>query len=376
MHIIRLKEQHLVIRSILLCFLGVLSLVGSAQAETPVIDALGNPLALRNVQHVICSGPGCLRLLVYLEAQDRVVAVDDIETKRRAFDARPYALANPQLKKLPTFGEFRGHDNPERILLLNPQPQVIFKTYPTMGHDAAELQQKTDIPVIPLNYGDLTAHRSDLYASLRIMGEVLGKQERAEAVIAFFDDQIHQLAARTKDIPDDQLPTVYIGGVAHKGPHGYQSTEPAYPPFLFVKTLPVTRLGDGSGKNLQHADIAKEKIVEWNPDYLFLDLSTLQLGESAGALYELRTDPAYATLTARKNGKVYGVLPYNWYTQNCGSTLADAWFVGKLLYPDRFEYIDPVQQADTIYTFLVNKPVFAEMNALFNSMAFRPIPMQ
>jgi ABC-type iron transport system FetAB ATPase subunit len=77
-------------------------------------------------------GPGALRLLTYLEAQDKIVAVDDMEKQRLQFDARPYALANPQFRDYPIFGEFRGHDHPERILTLDPLPQVIFKTYSSM----------------------------------------------------------------------------------------------------------------------------------------------------------------------------------------------------------------------------------------------------
>lgn len=348
-------------------------------APAKIIDAQGNVLnadeAPFPLQQVICSGPGCLRLLVYLQSQDKIVGVDDIETRRRQFDARPYALANKQFKKMPIFGEFRGHDNPELILTLDPLPQVVFKTFATMGHDPKELQQKTGTPVIPLEYGDLGANRGKLYASLRVMGQALGKQQRAEEVIAFFEDNIGELERRTASIPEDERPTVFVGGVAHKGPHGYQSTEPGYPPFSFVHARNLASTGQ-DGKQLQHADIAKEKIVEWNPDVLFLDLATLQLGAEAGGLYELRNDPAYKTLTAVKEGKVYGLLPYNWYTENFGSTLANAWFIGKLLYPERFKDIDPVAKADEIYAFLVGEPVFAKMNELFGGQAFTAVPVQ
>ena len=137
-------------------------------------------------ERVICSGPGCLRLLVYLQAQDRVVAVDDIEGRRRQFDARPYAMANPQFKSLPVFGEFRGKDNPELILTLDPAPQVILKLVGTgkgtAGMDPGDLQDKTGIPVVALKYGNLGTMKEELYGSLRIMADVVGKQQRAAEV--------------------------------------------------------------------------------------------------------------------------------------------------------------------------------------------------
>jgi iron complex transport system substrate-binding protein len=127
---------------------------------------------------------------------------------------------------------------------------------------------------------------------------------------------------------------------------------------------------------LQHSNIAKEKIVEWNPDILFMDLSTLQMGANVDALHELKTDPAYQTLTAVKTGKVYGLLPYNWYTQNFGSILANAYFIGKVLYPNRFADIDPAAKADEIYTFFVEKPVFHQMDAAFGGLAFKQVPLK
>jgi len=354
----------------------VLSLASSAPAMN-VTDAMGRSIDVPDkVERVICSGSGCLRLLTYLEAQDLAVAVDDIESRRNRFDSRPYALANPQFKTMPIFGQFRGQDNPELILTLDPQPQLIFKTFATMGHDPVELQNKTGIPVVVLDAGNLGAKRADFYASLRLMGQIVGKKERAEDLVAYFDAAIADLARRTADIPQSGRPSAYIGGVAYKGPHGFQSTEPTYPPFLFVQARNLAREEGGAGRDLSNTDVAKEKIVVWDPDHLFLDLSTLQMGEDAGGLHELRTDPAYATLTAVREGRVYGVLPYNWYSQNFESILANAYFVGKILYPDRFVDVDPRAKADEIYSFVVGKPVFEEMNRTFSGLAFVPVPVR
>jgi iron complex transport system substrate-binding protein len=356
----------------------VLSLPGPSAdaAERIVTDALNREVSVpAEVSRVICSGPGCLRLLTYLEAQHMAVAVDDIEARRRTFDARPYAMANPQFRTLPVFGEFRGHDNPELILTLDPQPQVILKTYPTRGHDPVELQQKTGIPVVALEYGDLGGQRQVLYDTLRTMAGVVGRQDRAEAVIAFMEAQIADLARRTADIAEQDRPAAYIGGVAMSGPHGFQSTEPGYPPFAFAGVRNLAHRDGLTGKDLTHASVAKEMIVQWNPEYLFLDLSTLQMGDAAGGLHELRTDPAYRTLTAVREGRVYGMLPYNWYTKNYGSILADAFFVGKLVHPDRFADVDPAAKADEIYSFLLGKPLFDDLNAMFGGLAFTQVPV-
>lgn len=353
----------------------VLCLLLAVQADArQITDSCGRSHIIpEKIQHIICSGPGCLRMLTYLQAQDLIAGVDSIETRKTKIDARPYALANLQFKQMEVFGEFRGHDNPEKILSLASPPQLIFKTFPQMGHDPVELEQKTGIPVLSLYYGDLSSKREQFYTSLRIMGQALAKEQRAEEVISFFDNHIAELQKKSANTAPGEKPTVFLGGVSFKGPHGFQSTEPDYPPFSFISTANLAKTGITEIKELQHSNIAKEKIVEWDPDILFLDLSTLRLGDNGGGLHELKTDPAYATLTAVQNNKVFGLLPYNSYSGNHGSTLANSYFIGKLLYPKQFFDINPAAKADEIYTFLLGKPMFSKMNNLFNKQVFQPI---
>ena len=373
-------KKNQLIKTLLVAFifcLAFLSLAGPALGRS-ITDALGRKVEIPDkVTHVICSGSGCPRLLVYLQAQEMLVGVDEGETRQRVFDARPYAFANPWLKDLPMIGMQGGRDNPEAILTLEPQPQVILRTYPASGYNPEELQQKTGIPVVTMEYGGLLPDsRADLYQALRIMGEVTGREDRAEEVITFFEYHLQLLEAKADLVSEENRPSAYVGGIAYSGAHGFQSTEPDYPPFSLLKVQNVAGISERLLQQTSNAVVAKEKILDWDPDYLFLDLSTLQLAEDANGLYELRNDPGYQTLSAVKNENVYGVLPYNWCTKNYGSILADCYFVGKLLYPELFEDIDPGEKADEIYTFLVGEAVFSKMNAMFGGLAFTKIPLR
>lgn len=341
-----------------------------------ITDGMGREITVPfNPNHVICSGAGCLRYLTYLRSQDRIVAVDDIEKRNTKYNARPYSIANPQFKDYPLFGEFRGHDNPELIVGLDPMPQIIFKTYGTSGHNPEELQRKTGIPVVVLNYGDLVNYREDMDRSLRLMGNILSKDERAEEVIAFFDDLIKDLETRTADIPETERKICYVGGIGFRGTHGFRSTQPIYPPFLFTNSRNVAYDPSKAVGELEHAVVAKEKIVEWNPQIIFVDLATITADPASGALYELKNDPVYQRLDAVQSGEVYALLPYNNYTQNFGSTLANAYYIGTVLYPERFRDIDTAAKADEIYTFLVGKPVYGEINRMFDGLAFKKISL-
>lgn len=367
---------------VLVWFLLVISVfcfpVQALTAKTRIItDMAGRKIEIPlTVDRVICSGPGCLRYLTYLQGQNLIVGVDSIEKRLNKFDARPYALANPQFKEAPLFGGFRGFDSPELILGLNPQPQVIFKTYKNMGRDPDELQAQTGIPVICLSYANLASERQTIYETLELMGEVIGKQERAAKVCEFIENTIMNLEQRTANIRESERPTCYVGGIAEKGPHGFQSTEPAYPPFRFVNVNNVACPLSEQRKVLQHANVSKEQIVAWNPEVIFVDLSTTQLGASAGAIVEIKTDPAYLGLNAVQNGRIYSVLPYNWYARNYGSIIADAFYVGKVLYPKRFTDVDPKVKADDIYTFLVGKPIFSLMDKAFSERAFEKLELR
>ena len=355
---------------------GSTPLMGDGQVVT-VTDGLGRTATVpASPESVVCSGGGCLRYLVYLQGQDLVTGVEDNEKKENMVEGRPYALVyRSQFKDLPLIGEFRGKEDPEKIITLS--PDVVFKaslTGASYGADVAEadkLQAKTGIPVVAFSYGSLRSdtEKAEMYAGLRVMGEVIGRQDRAEEVITYIEDTMADLERRTGDIPASEQKEVYVGGVSSAGAHGIISTEPAYPPFLWVHAKNVA-----TGLGTDHADVAKEALVNWDPEYIFIDLGTLQL-DGKGAVGELKSETALKGLSAAKNGQVYGILPYNYYSVNYEVILGNAYFVGKTLYPDRFADIDPVEKADEIYTFFVGEPVFTDLNGQHENLGFTKIAL-
>ena len=343
-----------------------------SQNQKKITDMAGRMVTIpQMVDRVICSGAGCLRLLTYLQGQDRIVAVDSIEVRASPVDLRPYAIANPEFKSYPVFGEFRGLDNPELIAALNPLPQVILKIYYGRGADPDLLQANTGIPVLALGQGDLTGRRAEFEQALRFIGSVMGKQERADEVIAYVDSVERDLRQRTLGIPAAQRPSCYVGGVAHSGPHGLQSTEPGYAPFVFTAARNVV-----APSSLDAVTVAKEQIVFWDPDVIFVDVATFQLSGDLNALKQLQTDPVYRSLKAVRENRVFGVFPYNYYSVNFEVALANAYFVGKTLYPERFRDIDPLAKAEEICTFLNGTPAFEKMNEQTGHLAFRQLEVQ
>ena len=332
-----------------------------------------NGVLPETIERIYCSG-GTLRLIVYLEAADRVVAVDSNE---RASILRggmkAYLMAHPEFHEKPIAGETSGRDNPELLLSLPEPPQLIIKADTGAGYDPVELTRRTGIPVLLVPMRGITIGREEFDVGLRLMGRALGKEKRAEDVIGFFDREIAEIKTRTKkaEVPERSKPTVYVGGVSYNGSHGFHSTEAGYPPFVIAGARDfIETNADQPSLGKRHTMLAKEKILEWNPDILFLDLGTLYLGETSGRV-EIQHDPAYQSLTAVSTGRVYTLLPNTFYFVNHDAVLANAWFVAKTLYPEEFVDIDPKEKADEIFTFLVGKPVFEKLDAALENIALR-----
>lgn len=326
-------------------------------------------LVPERIDRIYCSG-GTLRLAVYMECADKVVAVDSNEHNAKTqSDMKAYLAAHPELRTLPVGGETSGRDNPELLLSLNPVPQLIIKNDTRTGYDPVELTRRTGIPVLLVPMRGITAGRDEFDAGLRLLGTALGKEDRAEAVIEFFDREIADIKNRTKKSSSPK-PLVYVGGVSYGGSHGFNSSEAGYPPFDIADAeSPVKANAEDPALGKRHTMLAKEIILQWNPDILFLDLGTLYLGTSSG-LVELKTDPAYRSLTAVEQGKIYTLLPNTFYFVNHDAVLANAWFVAKTLYPEQFSDVDPKKKADEIFTFLVGQPVFETLNSQLDNLAF------
>ena len=113
----------------------------------------------------------------------------------------------------------------------------------------------------------------------------------------------------------------------------------------------------------------KEMLLKLNPDIIFIDCGGLLL---VAEDYHKKPE-YYRALRAFANRRVYTLLPFNWYATNIGTALADAYAIGKVLYPQRFKDIDPEKKADEIYTFLVGRPVYGEMKQEYQAIGSPPV---
>lgn len=272
---------------------------------TSITDVYGRTVELpEEINNTICLGAGALRMVCYAQGEDKVIGVEEAEHQQTLAKAYNY-LNYDKFKDLPIVGQGGAGGNipyEEEIIKVN--PDVIIAAY--TQQEADKLQAKTGIPVVCVSYNGIFDPTMD--QSLELIGTLLGKQERCKEVIDYMQAAKQDLNNRTKDIPDDQKPTVFSGAVSFRGGHGIEGTYAQFPPFVAINAKNVV---DETGKD-GSLIIDKEKILTWNPDIIFLDPNNMHLVRDD---YKDNAD-FYHSLKAVQDGKVYTQIAYNWYTTN------------------------------------------------------------
>jgi len=354
----------------------IIDLEDIAASSTGIMltDAIGREVTVpRNVTHVLCSGPGCMRYLAYLQATNMATGADQTERNTRISPVPAYLTAHPQIRLLPPTGTNTGAEDPASITALSPRPDVIFRMGDSPLISADELQRRTGIPVIVLQEGDLSYGRGTMNYALRVMGVVLGKSGRAEDVIRFFDKVADNLQTRTYTIADFQQKSGYLGGYSNPEPGSLYETTAVYIPFRLV-SVKNTAEQYAADNGLSGAfSLPREALARIGSDALFIDMTSWSRKENA--VTDLEKSDTLKGIAAVKQGEVYALLPDALYGQDHEADLINAYLIGKVLYPDKFTDVDPKVMADYIYAFLYGEPLYEEMNRDMGGILLSRIPL-
>ncbi len=323
-----------------------------AKAQSVVVtDMIGRQVEIvpGSYTRVVCIGAGALRLYTYINGSDLLCGVEDIENKTlqnrpKMFDsvALPYHIAfGDAFASLPSCGVGGPQAQvaeAEKILSCN--PDIVISEYEDVDKENA-LQEQLGIPVITLKPGQ-SVFADPFKDTLRLLGKVFGKENRAEDIIAFVEAEAAEISTRTAGVAEDQKPSVYICGLGNWGTTNHLMTSPNFPLFEVAGVKNV--LSDLATKGNQ--SIEKEKFVAIGSD---IDIMIID----AAAVKNIR--PLYAedstmfdSVKAWKEGEVYLQLAFNAYYTNYELALADTWFIAKSVYPQLFEDIDMNAKLDEI----------------------------
>ena len=335
------------------------STAGSDAGNTRTIaDSLNRKVEVpEKVESIVCVGVGALRYTCYMGAADFVVGVEDYEAK--AGMTRLYQYVNfDKFKDLPVIGT-NGEPYTEEIINLAPQV-IVMSAYASV--DADDLQEKTGTPVVVIPGSDTTMDES-AFETIRILGELYDMENRSTELTAYLKGIQTDLDNRTKNIPDAEKPSVYVGGVSFKGHHGFEGTEAGYVPFALIH---AKNLADTTGQTGAF-NIDLEQVLSWDPDVIFVDFNGMNLINEDYA----KNPDYYNELTAVQEGKVYSQISFRSSASNLETALADAYYAACVIYPEQFGDIDPVEKAGEIFEMLLGTNPYADLKEV--GYEFRPI---
>ncbi|MCX7910744.1 MAG: ABC transporter substrate-binding protein [Endomicrobia bacterium] len=308
------------------------------------IDILNKP------KRIIAIGAGALRMISYLNAVDLLCGVENIEVKNPK--GRAYSIRySKDFKKLPIIGEGGADKKPdyERIILLKPD-FIIASSFPMEVIE--EIENNTKIKVYPFDYGSFGSFKTDIFIDvITKLGKVLDREKRAKFLVKRINYYVSDLKKRGFKNLERK---VYVGGIGFKGTHGITSTQYKYEPFSLVGVKSV--IDEDNKMGLKHIFISKETLLKLNPDIVFLDIGGLNLIES-----DFKKDSSfYNLISGFKNNNIYTTLPFNFYNTNVEVVFINAYFIGKMLFPESFKDIDIFKICGQIMKDFLGKDVCRE----------------
>jgi iron complex transport system substrate-binding protein len=321
-------------------------------ATHSVVDMLGRTVEIpADLSRVIGLGSSSLRMIAYLEQVDKVVGVELAEQEDTVTCAYRH-IYHEQFAQLPVIGEGGSRGvTPNEEAIIQAAPQLIIASIDKDSADA--LAEKTRIPVLCVTLSDIVFDQV-FYDNIELVGEVLGAEDRADAIITYVQESQADLEQRSSQA-GSQRPSAYAAGISFRGGHGFAGTEAQFPPFEAVQVVNIADSAATTGA----FDIDLEQISAAQPDYIFVESSNFALVKE-----DYDNNPGYfAGLDAVQKNQVYSLISYRFYATNVELALANCYQVGAQAYPEAFADIDPTAQLDKITTFFLGQGLSADLAA-------------
>jgi len=320
---------------------------GTEQADTTdtrmITDTFGREVEIPTTVEKIVPLGNTPRMVVYLGLADKVVGIGGMQWDN-VTPVTAYAYASKDVwADAPIVGtDAAGATDyyPEQIISV--EPDVVLCSYTKELAD--EIQTKTGIPVIAVPMG--TLFEKDYEEALRIIGDACGAKDRAEEVISYINDSLNDLATRTADVPDADKPTVLGAAATFKGSHGIEGVYTKYAVFEAISANDVTK---GISEKSTAVILDKEKIVDWDPQYIFFDSGGVNLVQT-----DYKENPDfYANLRAVNDGNLYQYPSSTSYYSNVEIPIVNSYYVGTILFPEQFKDIVFEEKANEVFKFFL-----------------------
>ena len=361
---------------------GISEVDSASKAQSVVVtDMVGREVEIvpGSYTRVVCIGAGALRMYTYINGADLLCGVEDIENKTlqsrpKMFDsvALPYHIAYGDVfATLPSCGVGGPQAQAaeaEKILSCN--PDIVISEYEDVDKSNA-LQEQLGVPVITLKSGQ-NVFAEAFRGTLRLLGQVFAKEEKAEQLIAFIAAEESEIKARVAGVAEEDKPSVYICGLGNWGTTNHLMTNPNFPLFEVANVKNV--VSDLATKGNQAIEKEKFEAIGKDIDIMIVDAAAVK---NIKPLYA-EDSTLFDSVKAWKEGEVYLQLAFNAYYTNFELALSNTWFIAKTVYPQLFEDIDMTAKlneiteaflgqamAEEIFSFPTSKGAYGSIGAEF-----------
>ncbi len=306
-----------VVAALLAC-IGCSGVSGNGLANAPTVtitDMLNRQVKIPKDIHRILALHPIPTTLLELLAPESIVSVDTVFARSlKPDDARFTPKQMSSLKSLPVTGVyFKGLD-PEQLVKLHPDV-VLTMT----GDTNIQREQKlTGIPFFAVSKVPTASYET----TIRLIGQIVGRQNRAERMAAFWSHRVAAVKARAATVPADRRPTVMYAGQS-----GDILSIPGKDTVFgsTIETAGGRYVGDAlpaSHADTEHNPVGIEQIMQWDP--------TVIIVASTGARDRIMNDPRWRTITAVQDRRVY-VPPQYGGLDGLQAVLGMLWTQGVLL---------------------------------------------
>ncbi len=286
----------------------------------PVTDSSGRTVDVPDrIERVFAAG-GPASILLYILAPDLMTGWPrSPREEEKPFIAAPY-------RDLPEVGMITGRGgsaNLETVLKIKPDLILDFGSVKdTFVSLATATQEQTRIPYILVD-GRFEATPQ----SLRLLGQALGRAERAEKLAAYIEARLKEIDTVLAQVPEDKRPRVYLA----RGPDGLETGVKGS-----INTEIIERAG---GRNIMAAGDGQKGLVRVSIEQLIVNQPDIIITWDRGFFGSVGKDPLWQEVKAVREGRVYlsPTAPFGWIDRppSLNRIIGLVW-LAKLFYPDRF----------------------------------------
>ena len=305
--------------------------VGAPEAAAPeaasdqgvvINDAIGQEVVLDELpQDAVIAGKGTYMVT------SAVFMFDEAKERLAAFEGGRY---NDPTNFIPLFDDsfdeitiLERNAGPEQIAPVNPDV-IILKTtaQESLGVPLAAL----GLPIVYLEMESVDQYFNDM----RTLGQLFGNTERADEIIAFFQERLDRVEGAVGNIPDTEKPSVLLFQYDVEG----DTVAVEVPPAAWLQTRQVelaggnpvwTEAAPGGGWTA----VNFEQIAQWNPDKIFV--VTYQ-SDASDVVAKLKESPEWQALDAVQNDEIYGYPEeiFGWDSPDPRWILGVTWLATKI----------------------------------------------